>query len=165
MDETGYLGMSMPLFTVEVVYPLVQQASTNTNPTPAQELDPLLEPIWAQVSLANTDSLDLVFPSNEVVIEAMTSSDKTWEYIHHISYFLPDLSRIEAGEFTVTMMGDQSYPINLLVKHKIYAKGNMETIAETIPINIFQNPGVMENVFVESYFSPEEIQIYTDLFK
>jgi hypothetical protein len=41
----------------------------------------------------------------------------------------------------------------------------MATIAETIPINISQNPSVMENVFVGSDFSPEEIQIYTDLFK
>jgi hypothetical protein len=41
----------------------------------------------------------------------------------------------------------------------------MATIIETIPINISQNPGVMENVFVGADFSPEEIQIYTDLFK
>jgi hypothetical protein len=41
----------------------------------------------------------------------------------------------------------------------------MVTIAATIPINISRNPGVMENVFVGADFSPEEIQIYTDLFK
>jgi hypothetical protein len=34
------------------------------------------------------------------------------------------------------MTGDQSCPINLLATHEIYAEGNMETIAETIPINI-----------------------------
>jgi hypothetical protein len=45
MDEIGHPGMSMPLSTVEVAYSLVQQASANTNLTPAQELDPLLEPI------------------------------------------------------------------------------------------------------------------------
>jgi hypothetical protein len=41
----------------------------------------------------------------------------------------------------------------------------METITETIPINISQNPSIMENVFVGVDDSPEEIQIYTDLFK
>jgi hypothetical protein len=41
----------------------------------------------------------------------------------------------------------------------------METIAETIPMNISQNPSVVENVFVRADCSPEEIQIYTDLFK
>jgi hypothetical protein len=99
-------------------------------------LDPLLEPFWAQGSLTNVDSLDLVLPFDKVVIEAMTSPDKPWEDIHHRSYFLPELSRIETGEFTVTMTGDQPCPINLLATQEIYAEGNMATIAETIPINI-----------------------------
>jgi hypothetical protein len=48
------------------------------------------------------------------------------------------------------MTGDQPCPINLLATHEIYAKGNMETIIETIPINISQNPGIMENIFIEA---------------
>jgi hypothetical protein len=99
-------------------------------------LDPLPEPIWAHDSLATTDSLDLVLPSDEVVIEAMTSPDKPWDDLHHRSYFLPELCRIEAGEFTITMTGDRPCPINLLATQEIYAEGNMATIAETIPINI-----------------------------
>jgi hypothetical protein len=92
MDETGHPGMSIPLSATEVVYSLVQHASANPDPTPTQELDPLLEPIWAQGSLANTNSLDFVLPYDEAVIEAMTSPDKPWEDLHHRSYFLPDLS-------------------------------------------------------------------------
>ena len=95
----------------------------------------------------------------------MTSLKKPWEDLHHRSYFLPELSRIEAREFTITMMGDQPCPINLLATQEIYAEGNMVTIAATIPINISWNPGIMENVFVGVAFSFEEIQIYTDLFK
>jgi hypothetical protein len=53
-------------------------------------------------------------PSNKAAIEAMTSSDKPWEDLHHRSYFLPDLSQIKVGEFTITMTGDQRCPINLL---------------------------------------------------
>jgi hypothetical protein len=165
MDETGHSGMSMPLLSTKVAYSLVQEASDNPDLIPAQELDPLLEPIWAQGSLDNTDSLDLVFPSDEAVIEAMTILDKPWEDIHHRSYFLPELSRIEVGEFTITMTGDQPCPINLLATQEIYSEGNMATIAETIPINISRNPSVVENVFVGADFSPEEIQIYADLFK
>ena len=63
------------------------------------------------------------------------------------------------------MTGDRSCPINPLATHEVYAKGNMETIAETIPINISRTPGVVENVFVGADCSPREIQIYTDLFK
>jgi hypothetical protein len=94
MDEIGHSGMSMPLLAAEVAYSLVQQASSNPDPTPAQELDPLLEPIWVQGSLSTTDSLDLVLPSDEEVIEVMTSPKKPWEDLHHRSYFLPYLNRI-----------------------------------------------------------------------
>jgi hypothetical protein len=95
MDGTGHSCMSMPLSAAEVAYSLVQQTSAHTDPTPAEELDPLLEPIWAQGSLATTDSLDLVLPYDEAVIEAMTSPNKPWEDLHHRSYFLPELSRIK----------------------------------------------------------------------
>jgi hypothetical protein len=63
------------------------------------------------------------------------------------------------------MMGDQPCPINLLAMQEIYAEGNMETITETIPINISQNPGVVENLFLGADGSLEEIQIYRDLFE
>jgi hypothetical protein len=63
------------------------------------------------------------------------------------------------------MTGDRSCPINLLVTQEVYAEGNMETIAKTIPINISRTPGIIENVFVGADCSPEEIQIYTYLFK
>ena len=149
--------MSMPLSVAEVAYSLVQQASANPDPTPTQELDPLLEPVWAQGSLTHTDSLELVLPSDEVVIGAMTSPDKPWDDLHHRSYFLPELRRIEAGEFTLTMTGDRSCPINPLVTHVVYAEGNMETITETIPINISRTLGDIDNVFVGAYCSLEEM--------
>jgi hypothetical protein len=165
MEGTGHHGMSMPLSAAKATYSLVQQASADTDPITAQELDPIPEPIWAQGSLTDTDSLDLVFPSDEAIIEAMTSPDKPWDDLHHRSYFLPELSRIEAGEFTLTMTGDRSCPINPLATHEVYVEGNMETIAETILINTSKTPDIVENAFVGADCSPEEIQIYTDLFK
>jgi hypothetical protein len=91
MEGTEHHGMAMPLSMVEVAYSIIQRASVDPDPTPAQELDPVLEPIWAQGSLADTDSLDLVLPSDEVIIEAMTSPDRPWDDLHHRSYFLPEL--------------------------------------------------------------------------
>jgi len=140
--------MAMPLSAAEVAYSTVQQASADPDPTSAQELDPILEPTWAQGSLADTDSLDLFLPSDEAIIEEMTSLDKPWDDLHHRSYFLLELRRIEAGEFTLTMIGDRSCPINPLATHVVYVEGNMETITEMIPIDISRTPGIVENVFV-----------------
>jgi hypothetical protein len=63
------------------------------------------------------------------------------------------------------MIGDRFCPINPMDMYAIYAEGNMTTIAETIPIDIYRTPGVVENVFVGEKCSPEEIHIYTNLFK
>jgi hypothetical protein len=104
-------------------------------------------------------------PSDEVIIESMTNLDRPWDDLHHRSYFLPELRRIEAREFTLTMNGDRACPINPLATHVVYTEGNMETISKMIPIDISKISGVVENIFVGADYFPEEIQIYTDLFK
>jgi hypothetical protein len=65
----------------------------------------------------------------------------------------------------LTMTGDRPFPINPLSTHTAYAEGNMPTITQTIPVDISRTPTVVENVSVGAEYSPEEIQIYTDLFK
>jgi hypothetical protein len=165
MEGIGHHVMAMPFSTTKVAYSIVQQSSVDTDLTPTQDLDPILEPIWDQGSLTNSDSLDLVFPSDEAIIEAMTSSNRPWDDLHHRSYFLPELRRIEVGEFTLTMTGDRDCPINPLSTHTVYAEVNMETIAKMIPIDISRSPGVVENIFIRVDCSPEDIRIYTDLFK
>jgi hypothetical protein len=55
------------------------------------------------------------------------------------------------------MTGDKACTINPLVMHIVYDEGNMETIAEMIPIDISRTPGVMENIFIEADCSPKEI--------
>jgi hypothetical protein len=159
MEGTWHPGMCIPLSTAEFSYSIVQQASTDPDLTPTRELDPVIEPIWDQYSLATTDYLELVLPYDKVIIEALTHLDRPWDDLHHKYYFLSVLRRIEAGEFVLTMTGDRSCLINPLAVHIVYAKGNMETITETIPTNISRTLGIMENVFIEVDYSPEEIQI------
>jgi hypothetical protein len=91
MEGIEHHGMAIPLSMTEVAYSIIRQAPTDPDPTLAQELDPGLEPIWAEGSLADTDSLDLVLPSDEAIIEEMTSPDRPWDDLHHRSYFLPEL--------------------------------------------------------------------------
>ena len=63
------------------------------------------------------------------------------------------------------LAGDVETPINPLPREGIFADGNMEKNFATIPINISANPNVVENVHIGANFSPEEIAIYTTLFK
>jgi hypothetical protein len=93
--------------------------------------------------------LDLVFPSDEEILEAMTGPYIPWDDLHHRYYFLPKIRRIEEGEFVMTMNGNRPCLINPLATHRIYTKGNMASIVVMIPINISKTPGFIENVFIE----------------
>ena len=60
---------------------------------------------------------------------------------------------------------DIDIPINPFPREGIFAERNMENISATIPINIFVNPDIMQNIYIGENCSPEEIAIYTAPFK
>jgi len=106
----------------------------------------------------------MVLPTDEAMLEALTRSDKPWEDLHHISYFFPDLDRIESEEFHIPFSECVDRPLNPLAKQGIYVEGNMANISEMVPINISRNPDVMENVFIGASCTPEEICLFMELF-
>ena len=63
------------------------------------------------------------------------------------------------------LIGDVDTPINPLPREGIFVEGNMANISVIIPINISVNPNVVENVHIDAKCSPEEIAVYTALFK
>ena len=85
--------------------------------------------------------------------------------MHHRSYFLLDLSRIEQDDFRSTLSEIVGHVVVPLDTHCIYAEGNMASISPTISIDISRTPGKIENVNIGVDCSPEEITIYTKLFK
>jgi hypothetical protein len=107
----------------------------------------------------------MTFPLDEAIIEAMNGFDKPWDNMHHLSYFLPELERIERDDFRSTLSEIVGHTIVLLDTHDIYAEGNMASISPTIMIDISRTPGKIENVNIGVDFLPEEILIYTKLFK
>jgi hypothetical protein len=60
------------------------------------------------------DPLDLDFISNEAVFKAMTNSEKPWEDMHHFSYFIFYLRKIEHGYFNISMSNHVDWCGNLL---------------------------------------------------
>ena len=107
----------------------------------------------------------MVLPSDEAILEAMCGQDKICEDLHHRSYFLLELSKIENQEFHMRLLDDVDTPINPLPREGMFVEGNIENISTTIPINIFVNPDVVENIHIDANCSLEEIANYTFLFK
>jgi hypothetical protein len=49
----------------------------------------------ATSSSCSHDCLEETLPSYEAIVEAMNGSEKPWDDMHHRSYFLLELARIE----------------------------------------------------------------------
>jgi hypothetical protein len=95
----------------------------------------------------------------------MNGSDRPWDDMQHRSYFLPELVRIKHDDFRSTLSKIVGHVMVPLDMHDIYAKGKMASIYPTITIIISRILGKIENVYISADCSPEEIQIYTNLFK
>ena len=85
--------------------------------------------------------------------------------MHHHSYFLLELKKIERDEFRLTLSENIGCPVVPLGTHGVYDEGNMEKLSPTIPINISQTPRKIENVYIGEDGSLGEITGYTGLFK
>ena len=64
-----------------------------------EEEYPYVLSAWVVQSSHAHDCLDTVFPSNEVIIEAMSGVEPPWEELHHRSYFLPPLDHLEHEDY------------------------------------------------------------------
>ena len=95
----------------------------------------------------------------------MTGIDRSWDDLHHQSYFLPKLSKVESSFPSPQSFGPVHPVLNPLAPAQVFLEGNMAVIYPNILINITRNPKFIKNVFIGAECSPEEIQIYTDLFK
>jgi hypothetical protein len=129
------------------------------------EKDPILEPMWDTSTYCSHDFLDDTLPSYEAIIEAMNGSNKPWDDMHHCSYFLRELARIEEDDFRSTLSEIVGHIVVPLDMHDIYDEENMESISPTITIDMSRIPGKIENVYIGVDCSLEEILIYTELFK
>ena len=86
----------MPLSTIEVSYQAIFDAIdySITTPPVSEESDEAHLPSWAENSTYSYDCLDMVFPSDEAILEAMIGPENICEGLHHKYFFLPELSKI-----------------------------------------------------------------------
>ena len=91
---------------MEVVYQAIVDTIADYIMNPSivsKESEEAYLPAWPENSLYSYDFLDMVLPSDEAILEAMSGQDKICEDIHHRSYFLLELSRIEDHEFDMRL--------------------------------------------------------------
>jgi hypothetical protein len=129
------------------------------------EEDPILRPVWATSLSCLHDLLDDTWPLDKAILEAMNFFERPWDDMHHRSYFLSCLERIKQDDFRSTLSEIVGHIVVPLDMHGIYAEGNMASISPSVSINIFHTPSKSENVNIGADCSPEEILIYTNLFK
>ena len=92
----------VPLSTVEVAYRAIVNSTIDSIMTPStvsEDSDESYLPTWVEKSLYSCEFLDMVFALDEAILKAMSGKDKICEYLHHRSFFLPDLNKIENQEF------------------------------------------------------------------
>lgn len=88
-----------------------------------------------------------------------------WNDLHHRSSFLPSISDmplcLEAFVSHCLM-----YPLKTpVLVHEVLSKGNMGNITPTMPLDISIKPGIVENIHIGVSYSPDEIIVYTKIFK
>jgi hypothetical protein len=79
--------------------------------------------------------------------------------MHHRSYFVPSLERIEQDDFWSTLSEIVGHVVVPLDTNENYTEGNMVSIYPTISIDIPHTPRKIENVNIGVDCSTEEILI------
>ena len=73
------------------------------------------------------DFLDMVFPSDVAILEAMIGPENICEYLHHKSFFLPELSKIKNSKFHVRLAEGVDQPVNPFPNEGVFVEGIMKT--------------------------------------
>ena len=138
--------VSLPETMVAYQANLGQVAEPSPFYSQPEEDEPYVIPTWAVESSHAHDFLDDVFSLDEAIIEAMSRVEPPWEELHHRSYFLPELDRMECDDFREILSEKIGSLVVPLSSPGPMANGNMANLSPTIPINISRNPGKVENV-------------------
>ena len=79
--------MSMPLPAAMIAYQANLKSFAKPSPSSlrTEGEDPYVLPAWEVQSSHAHDCLDMVFPSDEAIIEAMSGVEPPWEELHHRS--------------------------------------------------------------------------------
>ena len=167
MTEERTIGTTSPLSTVEVAYTTIQEQSVDecSSRLADEERNIYPLPVLSTFSPSGSDPLDTELFTDETIMEVMCPVDKPWEVSHHRSSFLPTTDHSEQFDLELTMRKKYDWFRNPFSTKPVFVEGNLSNVSATIPINISSNPNVTENLLIGADCSPDEIRVYTALFK
>lgn len=111
LDEGKVGGMAFPMSAAKISYQsIVNTANSNPTPLSLEELDRDVALSWTLDSTSAMDYLDTCFPSEE----AMIGIERSWDDLHHRSYFLPDLQEVESSFSSPSSTSDVHAVLNPL---------------------------------------------------
>lgn len=105
------------------------------------------------------------FPTDESIFEVMSLDETPWNDLHHRSPFLPSLSEMPSC-LEAFVSHNPTHPLQTpILVHEVLSEGNMGNITATMPLDISIKLGIVENIHIGVSCSPNEIRVYTELFK
>ena len=110
-SETVETSVPFPAAMIAYQANLKSVAEPSPSSSQMEEEDPYVLPAWVVQSSHAHDYLDTVFPSDEAIIEDMSGVEPPWEELHHRSYFLPELDRLEHEDFRVVLSQRVGSPV------------------------------------------------------
>ena len=124
----------MPLPATMIAYQANIGSIAEPSPSSSrmEEEDPYALPTWVVLSSHSHDYFDDIFPMDEATLEAMSGVEPPWGELHHRSYFLHKLDRIECDENRTILsekVGSLMVPLSSLSQ---IAEGNMDKLSPTI---------------------------------
>ena len=139
MEDPWILPTSSPLnkpIETNIPFPVAMityQANLEcvAKPSPSssriEQEDPYVLLAWAVESSHAHDFLDSVFSSDEAITEAMSGVEPPWKELHHISYFLLELDRLEHEDFREILSEKIGSPVVPLSSPSQMADGTWRT--------------------------------------
>lgn len=165
--ELEFLGDAMPFSTAEVAYDAIQFVSVTLecDDVHLSSSYRLSLPNWLSSPPPSFDYFLKTFPSDESIMEVMNLEELPWKDHLHRSSFLPNLTTVETNIKSIVSPEDVENPQTPILTDDVLSEENLGNIILTMFIDIFEKPGVMENIQLGQTCSLAEIKAYTTFFK
>lgn len=128
--------------------------SSNNNSTrfSGEALDGDVAHSWTLDSTSTLDCLDIVFPFDKAIFEAMMAIDRPLEELHHHSYTRPPLHEVESRSPNVSTSDVCTVP---LAPTQFSAEGNILIGSMIVPLNIHRSKLAepSDRLYLKKYFA------------